>query len=124
MGVGKGKKKNSKPKVPWSKLFEKSLEDRATDVHRSLAAKAMGVKTLHVPVGMTVGALMTHVTNALAIGGDANALNAVLDRVAPKPKRIEIDVSGTPKRAPVDAENEPGAQEAEEYMRQLEGGDE
>ncbi len=122
-GVGRGKKKNVKPRVPWSKLLEATHEVKATDVHRSLAAKAMGVNTLHVPKGMTVGELMAHVTNALAIGGDANALNAVLDRVAPKPKRIEIDMSNTPKRAPVDAENEPGAQEAEDYMRELDGGE-
>jgi hypothetical protein len=57
----------------------------------------------------------------MALEGDAHARAAVLDRVAPKPKRLEIDLSGRPQRGEVD--DEPGAQEAADYMDSI-GGEE
>ena len=114
---GKGK-----ARVPWSKLLEAQHDRPADDDDRRRVARSLGMKDAkHVPKGLTVGELLAWQTTKMALQGQDNAVNAVLDRVAPKPKRVEVAVSDGPSRAPVSADEEPSAQEAEDYMRELEG---
>ena len=114
-GVGTGV-----PRRPWSKLLEAVHDRKATDFWRNRCAKALGLKSARqVPKGMTVGELLAWQTAAMAMEGDPHARNADLDRVSPKPKRLEIEHSLRPSRGEVD--NEPGAQEAAEYMDSIAG---
>jgi hypothetical protein len=108
------------PRRPWSKILEVQYARPSTNFHRNRVAKALGLRNAtNVPKGMTIGELLAWQTTVMAMEGDPHARNAVLDRVAPKPKRLEIEVGVKPGRGSVD--DEPGAAEAEEYMEALAG---
>jgi hypothetical protein len=106
--------------VPWSKILEGQHLLPATDDDRRRVAKSLGMRDARgVPNGMKFGELLAWVTNKLAISGVENAANAVLDRISPKPKRLDVAVTAHT-RVPVAAEDEPGAAEAAAYMEALE----
>ena len=111
---------SGRPKKPWSMLLEKQHAEPATDDDRRRVAKSLGMRDCRkVPNGMTFGELLAWQTNKMAISGMDNAMNAVMDRVSPKPKRVEVVVDNVNSRAPVSAEDEPGAEEAAAYMDEL-----
>ncbi len=108
------------PRRPWSKILEAQHARKSTEFHRNRVAKALGLRGANqVPKGMTVGELLAWQSTVMALEGDPHARNAVLDRVAPKPKRLEIELAGRPQRGTVD--DEPGAAEAAAYMDSLAG---
>ncbi len=115
-GVGAGR-----ARVPWSKILEAQHAEQAGDFERRRVAQALGLRdTRVVPKNMTVGELLAWQSTQMALAGDPHARTAVLDRTAPKPKRIEINDITRHSRSPLDAqENEPGATEAADFMAAL-----
>ncbi len=102
----------------WFKIMNRDHESPPTPLDYKLAAKAVPCEPKEVPRFEKIIELLSWVATRAAIGGNSNAVAAVLDRVFPKPRRIEIDATIT-RRPPIAAAEGVGAGEANDYYERM-----
>ncbi len=109
-----------RPKGPlFMKVLDQNSQDAPTTLHYEMAARGLGLEADQVPVFETIQQLRAWALELASLGGNDQARNALLDRVAPKPSRVVIDASVNHGRASAGTLGE--SDEADEYLRRLEG---
>lgn len=110
-----------RPKGPlFMKVLDSSSQEAPTQLHYKMAARGVGIEEDEVPVFETIQLLRAWTLEMAALGGNDQARNALLDRVSPKPSRAIVDVNLGAQRKTAGIAGE--STEAEDYMRELEGG--
>lgn len=110
-----------RPKGPlFMKVLESSSQEAPSALHYKMASRGTGLEEDEIPVFETVQQLRAWTLEMAALGGNDQARNALLDRVSPKPSRAIVDVNIGSQRKTSGIAGE--STEAEDYMRELEGG--
>jgi hypothetical protein len=105
-------------KVTEAMIAEAWLTPTGHEAILRLAAERVGCQPDEVPVEaqQSLAQLALWVSGACAAGGSIEHLREFLDRMAPKPRRLEIDASVSARRAPMSSSRNPEeAAEAESY---------
>ncbi len=110
-----------RPKGPlFMKVLDASSQEPPTPLHYKMASRGTGLEEDEIPVFETVQQLRAWTLEMAALGGNDQARNALLDRVSPKPSRSVVDVNIGAQRKTSGIAGD--STEAEDYMRELEGG--